>query len=392
MKKILSFNKFEKGQALPILVIGLLVMVMMAALMIDGGMLLSHRRTAQAAADAGALAGAAQLCPGVGGTGSATTAATDYVTRNNAQVVGISFPQSTTIRVETSVSSQAFFARIFEYTGLTAAASAEANCSPVSTARSTLPVAFPCLSPTYDENGIATDCKEIKFWDDGLTYEQNVAAGNLFFVMNSDSLSLQCASAINPDGINCDINNDGNPDIVAMSDDGWISLDGSSNPTNLEKWISGTLEAPEIAPRTWLGSQRGNKTNIYKILKNYEDETFIVPIFDVFCPNGDPRDKCGSLWVDGDIDTYIRTGSGLPHYRIIAFAEFKLRCVFESGADKDGKLTRCPFRNYLIEHPDYDIDNSPSLASIEGHFTGGLLTNVAGNGIDQGLFVVQLTK
>jgi len=56
MKTKLSIKNFEKGQVLPILVISTLVMIMMAALMIDGGMLLAHRRTAQAAADAGAAA------------------------------------------------------------------------------------------------------------------------------------------------------------------------------------------------------------------------------------------------------------------------------------------------------------------------------------------------
>jgi uncharacterized membrane protein len=73
-------------------VISTLVMIMMAALMIDGGMLLSHRRTAQAAADAGALAGAESLCPGGGGQGQASLAAAEYVARNKADVEGITFP------------------------------------------------------------------------------------------------------------------------------------------------------------------------------------------------------------------------------------------------------------------------------------------------------------
>jgi uncharacterized membrane protein len=150
MKTKLSMNKFEKGQVLPILVISTLVMVMMAALMIDGGMLLSHRRTAQAAADAGALAGAESLCPGGGGQGQASMAAAEYVARNKADVEGITFPDGNTIRVETSVTSQAFFARIFAIFGLTAGAEAEANCSPVSKA-SVLPVGFPCYPASYYE-------------------------------------------------------------------------------------------------------------------------------------------------------------------------------------------------------------------------------------------------
>jgi len=52
----------EKAQTLPILVIGILVIIMMGALLLDGGDLFLNRREAQAAADAGALAGAQQIC------------------------------------------------------------------------------------------------------------------------------------------------------------------------------------------------------------------------------------------------------------------------------------------------------------------------------------------
>ena len=59
MKKLVSYlRKFEKAQILPIVAIGMFAMIGMAALLLDSGVLMANRRSAQAAADAGALAGA----------------------------------------------------------------------------------------------------------------------------------------------------------------------------------------------------------------------------------------------------------------------------------------------------------------------------------------------
>mgnify|MGYP002682684856 FL=1 len=56
-----SFSK-TKGQIIVLFALGLLALIALAALVLDGGMLFLNRRTAQAAADAGALAGARALC------------------------------------------------------------------------------------------------------------------------------------------------------------------------------------------------------------------------------------------------------------------------------------------------------------------------------------------
>ncbi len=58
-------NKVEVGQILPIVALSMVALIAMAALIIDGAVIMSHRRTAQAAADAAALAGAEWLCPTV---------------------------------------------------------------------------------------------------------------------------------------------------------------------------------------------------------------------------------------------------------------------------------------------------------------------------------------
>ena len=53
-----------KGQILVLFAVGLVVMIAVAALLVDGGQIYMNRRTAQASADAAALAGAQELCMG----------------------------------------------------------------------------------------------------------------------------------------------------------------------------------------------------------------------------------------------------------------------------------------------------------------------------------------
>jgi uncharacterized membrane protein len=58
MKMSLNVKSTEKGQALVLIVLAIVGLLGFAALALDGGMLLSERRRAQNAADAGVLAAA----------------------------------------------------------------------------------------------------------------------------------------------------------------------------------------------------------------------------------------------------------------------------------------------------------------------------------------------
>ena len=66
MKSKIEFINLEKAQVLPLLVFAVIAMVAFTALIIDGGSIMVNRRDAQAAADAGALAGARELCYSTG--------------------------------------------------------------------------------------------------------------------------------------------------------------------------------------------------------------------------------------------------------------------------------------------------------------------------------------
>ena len=82
----INFEIDQKAQVIPILAISLLVIVMMVALVLDGSDIMVNRRSAQNAADAGALAGARELCL-KHGEQAAIDAATLYVQENNAVLV-----------------------------------------------------------------------------------------------------------------------------------------------------------------------------------------------------------------------------------------------------------------------------------------------------------------
>jgi hypothetical protein len=404
MKMKFSFLNLEKGQVLPIVVISTLVMIMLAALMIDGGMLLSHRRTAQAAADAGALAGARRLCPGGGGAGTATTAATDFVTRNNAQVVGISFPQANTIHVETSVSSQAFFAGIFGQLGLTANAIAEAACTPPSGA-SVLPIGFPCYPEDYyidpitgepipytgpaSENEICF----IRYGDESQDIPWHILNKRMVIVM--DTKDVTDGTIENPycypDGIiNCELT-DGETMSVLLSDSnrGWLSLDGSGGADSMCEFIYPGKELI-IVRGTWVSGNTGTISSMWTrpdCLKKVVEEKVIIPIFNEWCRGKDPEFDCPLKWRIGDIKQ-LSPGLDL-NYRIESFGVFKITCIDGPG----GK--NCPYRQHLITTGVIKFDKPNALnsvSSIEGYFLKGIVSDGLGLGIDTGTYTVTLTK
>jgi Flp pilus assembly protein TadG len=107
----------ERGQSMVLTVVFMVVLLGFAALVIDVGSWYRAHRSAQATADASALAGA----QGLPDTGAATTLATDYATKNSGGTSGGS-PQITisqqgyepdTVTVKITRPSPGFFARVF---------------------------------------------------------------------------------------------------------------------------------------------------------------------------------------------------------------------------------------------------------------------------------------
>jgi len=62
MKDKINKRYLEKGQVIPLVILLMVAIVGMIALLLDGGIVMSDKRMAQAAADAAAMAGASELC------------------------------------------------------------------------------------------------------------------------------------------------------------------------------------------------------------------------------------------------------------------------------------------------------------------------------------------
>jgi Putative Flp pilus-assembly TadE/G-like len=112
MKLLLARIRCDSGQAFVFVAFTLMVLVGMAALVIDGGSWYRAQRHLQTAADAAALAGAQELPTD---QTSATTVAHDYAQRNYAGIPAptVSFPDPGTIDVAATATAPGIFARIY---------------------------------------------------------------------------------------------------------------------------------------------------------------------------------------------------------------------------------------------------------------------------------------
>jgi uncharacterized membrane protein len=127
---MITFKRLsQKGQSLVIFAVALAGLLALLALVIDGGLIYSHRRTAQTAADAAALAGARELCAGHGTT-AAFTRASEYVSRNNVGNADINVDGTAeTVEVTTTITFNTFFAHLIGHNNITVEAEAASGCS-----------------------------------------------------------------------------------------------------------------------------------------------------------------------------------------------------------------------------------------------------------------------
>lgn len=121
LRRIASLE--DRGQALVIVALAMVVLIGFLALAIDAGNAYAQRRRMQNAADAGALAGARALALGE----NAEAAATEYaVHRNGADSAEVTI-DGRTVTVVARRSFSSFFARVLQWPMLSAAAQATAS-------------------------------------------------------------------------------------------------------------------------------------------------------------------------------------------------------------------------------------------------------------------------
>jgi Flp pilus assembly protein TadG len=143
----MTASKNERGQALVLTVLSLVVLLGMAALVLDVGAWFHQKRHLQATADAAALAGA-QLLPD--DPGSAQAQAVSYGTKNGGGVAGadvtITSSRNTndTISVKAHKTNNGIFSRVVGVFNVNIAATAKARVDAPKTALHVAPMVVSC--------------------------------------------------------------------------------------------------------------------------------------------------------------------------------------------------------------------------------------------------------
>jgi len=437
MKITNRFSKLEKAQVLPIVVVALIVMIAFAALIIDGGSIMLNRRTAQASADAGAMAGARELCYPTGA--DPLDVARSYALMNEAATANAQLDDGL-VSVDTSVTNNSFFAKIFNENSLDAVAEADAGCfSP--RGNYLMPIAWSCRPSLVDEDPFdpGKDCKMMALdWPDlleplveGATPTIEIPGNDGDYEMEDDSIvhvytrkppkqiylimdkiavgeETYCKENLEESdpgydaAITCDLDGDGKNDIEAGGNRGWLDLNnGGGGASDMRDWIINGLDF-SISPHTWLSGQTGTVTNVFEAIKDYRlGEVVLIPVFNAYCDDNNPTANPVCMEVahaypfpeeppTGDIDA----AGQAPKFHVIAFDPFYISCVHIYSSDY------CPgFALAQEVNPDPDLphkslipDNTPS---VEGFFLSNVdlpLDLEVNCDVNLGNCVVSLTK
>lgn len=382
------------GQILVFFTLALLVLLAILALVMDGGNVFLNRRSAQNAADAGALAGARTLCV-TRDTGQAAYMAQQYaIVHNDAHQATVGIDSIGYVTVTAQITADTFFAHLIGRPHLTAEAEAVAGCCPPTRGTGVLPIAWACHPPISEALSTSPDCQE-----QALTMQQIEQYVNnppppgtiypeLYVIMNSnsqpDDLAAICQSA--GGDLPCDLDGDGEDDLIANGDRSWLDLDGGGGGSSeLVNWIvdgfPGTLQE-----HTWMGGQPGVENNVFQAAEDRRviDPIVLVPVYDQFCDDY-PDPRCASLIHSQDI--IFTSAGGNYFYHIITFAAFYISCVDAPGVPGP----ECPGHKLAT-----DLGIFPAnTKSIEGYFVTGIIPGTGGGncgGIDLGAYTLGLYK
>lgn len=403
-------KKLEKGQTLILIVVSAVVLIGMAALIVDGGYAYLNRRIAQTAADAAALAGARTKCISHGTTTEINDIITDYaINENGATAVSwqeIAYQQ---IEVTATVEKPTFFAKIFNKPTVAVQAKAAAGCFNPGTGTGMLPVAWAC-KPPVSEWTESPDCEYYAMdWItefeplitgvpssvviDGVTYTtpfdfETDMLPDLYIIMESLPASADCETSIVFD---CDLNDDGKIDLLGNGSRNWLDLNGGGGgASELVDWLDNGFSGA-LTIHTWVGSEPGDDVSIYHAAADHVGEVVLLPVFNQFCNDPDPltRQDCldaAHAEFPGGPDIVIYSTSS-TYYHIVGFANFFISCV-DAPAEQN-----CPGHNLAVSQ---SLGLIPAnTKSIEGYFITGYptqLTTPGTGGVDLGVYVLSLTE
>ena len=386
-KPFRSHRHSENGQSVVIVTLLLLALMGMLAIVLDGGNGFFQRRAAQNAADAGALAGARELC--LGNADIAVASAIEYAIVRNGAVEADATADANTglVVVNTGIPFETTFGRVLGSDELTAGATATAGCFVPTNGEGVLPISWSCRAGDLEYNP-----------EEGC----NVSPYHDLIIMDSIDVALDHCQPVG--NIVCDIDDppDGRLDLLRGGDRSWLDLNGATNEcgggaAELSCWFENGYGAP-VSVHTWAPEGGGVAVSIFQTAyDNYGypgapkwGKILLLPVFDYTC-QGDPQEAPCTDWHGGDI---IAGGTACPSgqdcFHIIAWSGFVITCV------SDGPAHDCPLKDAAIVATDpYPDSYENNTKTIEGHFITGFIPNVSGAGggaANAGLYTLFLIK
>ncbi len=389
----------QRGQSLVLFALMIIAFMAILALVFDGGMAFAKRRQAQNAADAAALAGARTLCLSKSES-LAVSVAEDYAARNGAQSAVVNASLETRMVDVTAMIpiNNTFFAHLIGRGQIPVQASASAGCFSPTLGEGVLPVAWVCRPPAVPQESDSEDCEEDRLTQAELEHHLNNPPPNppgiypeLYIIMDSQSTPDDLNQICQSQGgyLDCDLDNDGDDDLVANGDRAWLDLNGDGGGSEeLVDWVNGQ-NVPDLAIHTWVGGQPGTATNVYHAAEDLEGHIVIVPVFDQLCDD-EPEQGCpDKVHPEDNIQDY---SGGNYYYHIISFAAFYITCVNSQGAECPGHKAARDLGIFA----DIPGSNASNPKTIEGYFLEGFIEGLEGGpggpDIDTGAYTLYLRR
>jgi len=396
----------------------------MAVLLLDVGALYVNRRTAQNAADAGALAGARLKCSNRSYTDTEIgNEINTYVIDNNGSLISWKFTTENLgqiegltkgeIVVEAKVEHESFFARIFGSELLTASATAGAGCFPYQ-AQVVLPIAWSCRPPVAGSASDDCDIFKLDYANveivaktylpqfplpagvDPTKDEAKNISDDLFALYGNRIYIVMDSEKVCGADLTCDFFDDGidRDQLQSGGNRGWLSLNGSGGTSELIGWIENGTSF-NLQAHTWLNGVSGNIPPIYRAIETRLDEIVWIPVFNTFCEKN-PLGNQGCLDAAHQVsppgvplepgqEDILIGNTNSKSFHVVAFAPFMPTCVRINGKGD------CPgFALAQTANPG-DVKNNTNM--FEGYFVDPeTLGEDVSFGADLGIYTVSLTR
>jgi len=216
----------------------------------------------------------------------------------------------------------------------------------------------------------------------------------------ADSEDIEVETLCLPDGnVDCDLDGDGSDDLELLSggDRSWLDLNaGGGGAAELIDWIEGDYEDLFVRPHSWVPVQTGVTGSVYDaVFDNILNKPVVMPIFDLFCPDGFPPQAGCPVHAPGEAGaTYgdlVISSDPQDYFHIITFSFWVTTCV--DSAQHGPCPARAHLNTLLQQSGLYTNGEINSLKTMEGCFISGSATGIGGEpgqGIDTGLYVIFL--